>query len=94
VAVALSSFGIREYTIREVCELTGYTRQWLFPQRSSSAKLHLESAAKLILDYNAKISAWDWNANTSVTIADQLENFWEKMRPVREAVCIEMEEEI
>jgi hypothetical protein len=65
-----------------------------FPNDLHLAKLHLESAAKLILDYNAKISAWDWNANTSVTIADQLENFWEKMKPIREAVCIELEEEI
>jgi hypothetical protein len=74
-----------------------YTRDYArererFPNDLHLAKLHLQSAAKLLLDYNAKISAWDWNANTSVTIADQIENFWEKIKPIRQAVSIDSEE--
>jgi hypothetical protein len=56
--------------------------------------MHLQCATKLLLDYNAKVHAWDLNADNSVTLADQLDNFWESIKPIREGVGMCMEEEV
>jgi hypothetical protein len=57
--------------------------------------MHLQATTQLLLDYNAKVQAWDLNARNSVTLAFQLEDFWDRIRPIREGVgmCEEEEEE-
>ena len=64
-----------------------------FPNDLHLAVMHLKCATQLLLDYNAKVQAWDLNAKNSVTLADQLENFWESIKPIREGVGMCMEEE-
>jgi hypothetical protein len=68
-------------------------RKGTFPNDLHLAVMHLQCAAKLLLDYNAKVQAWDLNEENSVTLADQLDNFWESIRPIREGVGMCMEEE-